>query len=85
MRGIIKVKEWFYEKVVAEAAGYFIYLDREYKDGMSDGETLHVDNVMRETDKAIYVELSGETGYCNYKTWKTWIPKSVITSQNLVA
>ena len=78
----IKVKEWFFDKVYEEATKYHIYLNVEYKvvNGieMLDHTTLRVDEVLKETEKAVQVVLDAETKSGSYHSWKTWIPKSVI-------
>ena len=78
----IKVKEWFFDKVYEEAKKYHIYLNGEYKvvNGieMLDHITLRVDEVLKETEKAVQVVLDAETESGSYHSWKTWIPKSVI-------
>ena len=78
----IKVKEWFFDKLYEEAMKYHIYLNVEYKvvNGieMLDHTTLRVDEVLKETEKAVQVVLDAETESGSYHSWKTWIPKSVI-------
>ena len=78
----IKVKEWFFDKVYEEAKKYHIYLNGGYKvvNGieMLDHTTLRVDEVLKETEKAVQVVLDAETESGSYHSWKTWIPKSVI-------
>ena len=78
----IKVKEWFFGKVYEEAKKYHIYLNGEYKVvndiEMLDHTTLRVDEVLKETEKAVQVVLDAETESGSYHSWKTWIPKSVI-------
>ena len=78
----IKVKEWFFDNVYGEATKYHIYLNVEYKvvNGieMLDHTTLRVDEVLKETEKAVQVVLDAETESGYYHSWKTWIPKSVI-------
>lgn len=78
----IKVKEWFFNKVYEEAKKYHIYLKGEYKFvnnvEMLDHTILRVDEVIKESEKAIQVVLDAETENGSYHPWKTWIPKSVI-------
>lgn len=78
----IKVKEWFFNKVYEEAKRYHIYLKGEYKFvnnvEMLDHTILRVDEVLKETEKAVQVVLDAETESGSYHSWKTWIPKSVI-------
>ena len=78
----IKVKEWFFDKVYEEAKKYHIYLNGKYKvvNGVEilDHTTLRVDEVLKETEKAVQVVLDAETESGSYYSWKTWIPKSVI-------
>ena len=78
----IKVKEWFFNKVYEEAKKYHIYLNGECKvvNGieMLGHTTLRVDEVLKETEKAVQVVLDAETESGSYHSWKTWIPKSVI-------
>lgn len=78
----IKVKEWFFNKVYEEAKKYHIYLKGEYKFvnnvEMLDHTILRVDEVLKETEKAVQVVLDAETESGSYHSWKTWIPKSVI-------
>lgn len=78
----IKVKEWFFDKVYEDAKKYHIYLCGEYTIEndirMLDHTTLRVDDVIKETEKAVQVVLDAETESGSYHSWKTWIPKSVI-------
>lgn len=78
----IKVKEWFFNKVYEEAKKYHIYLKGEYKFvnnvEMLDHTILRVDEVLKETEKAVQVVLDAETESGSYHSWKTWVPKSVI-------
>lgn len=77
-KGIITVKEWFFDKINDTCNQYRCQLIGEYENGMLDHSKLRVDDVVSETEKAYQVILDAETCYGNYKPWKCWIPKSVI-------
>lgn len=77
-KGVITVKEWFFDKVNEAARSYHIYLVGESKDGMLDHTKLRVEEVLAETEKAYKVHLDAETANGHVRTWTAWIPKSVI-------
>lgn len=77
----IMVKEWIVDKAQETASRYNTYIDfaRDENDMrlVQDGFlTVTVEEVLKETEKAVQVRLStGEVvGSC--KGWKLWIPKS---------
>jgi len=78
----IRVKEWFRDKLATEARKYHILLNGEYDTvgevQMLNHETLRVEAVLGETEKAFRVVLDGETTFGNPHTYTAWIPKSVI-------
>lgn len=82
---IIKIKDWFLEKTQDTARRYNMWIDvfsRDEETGMEisiDGyKTVRVQEVLKETEKAVQVVLSTGDVAGRIKGWKTWIPKSVI-------
>ena len=78
VRGLLTVKEWFFDKTNEDAKAHGILLCGEYKDGMLDHTIMRVEQVLGESEKAINVVLDAETFGGTFNGWKTWIPKSVI-------
>lgn len=76
--GIIKVKEWFFDKVNDACKNYGRMLVGEYTDGMLDHTLLRIEELLAETEKAYKVNVDAETFGGNSVTWTCWIPKSVI-------
>ena len=85
-RGYAKIKEWFYDKKCEEAKNYKVYIDAYSRD--ERGEivtdengyiTVLIDEVYKETEKAIEVRLGSGYVVGSVKGWKTWVPKSVIS------
>lgn len=80
----LKVKEWFYNKESDKAVRYGITfkVSRRTDDikaipVVEDGCVFLKAQVLRETEKAVQVEIeNGGYGNSN-KDWKCWIPKSV--------
>ena len=77
-KGVVTVKEWFFDKVNDTCRSYNCQLVGEYKDDMLDHTKLRVEEVLAETEKAYKVVLDAETANGHAKAWTTWIPKSVI-------
>lgn len=81
-KGVIKVKEWFFDKVNDACKNYNCILSGEYEEvngiTMMDHTKLRVDEVLFETEKAYKVIVEAETFRGHYKGWTTWVPKSVI-------
>ena len=79
---IITVKEWFFDKVYEEMRKYSWYPVFEYVNvngiNMADHTKIHLENVLRETEKAFYIEIDAESMDGHPRAFKTWIPKSVI-------
>lgn len=80
----IRVKEWFRDKLHDEAMSHHLVLNGTYNTvgeiQMLDHETLRVDQVLAESEKAWKVVLDADTFGGVYKGYTTWIPKSVILS-----
>lgn len=80
----IKVKEWFVNKEQGKASRYSIYFEYSRRTNdikeipvVEDGCVFLKAQVLRETEKAVQVEIeNGGYGNSN-KDWKCWIPKSV--------
>lgn len=83
---IVKVPEWFFDKVEYESKRYHILLTGEYNEVKTESGMIHimdhtklrVDEVLRETEKAYQVALDAETIEGTGTQWRTWIPKSII-------
>ena len=83
---VVKVPEWFFDKVEDESKKYHILLTGEYNEvktesgviPMRDHTRLRVDEVLKETEKAYQVALDAETIEGTGTQWRTWIPKSII-------
>ena len=83
-KGYAEVKEWFINKQSEKATRYNCFIDIYSRD--ENGKVESVDGylkvlfqeVISETEKAVYVVLGTGNADGSYKGWKTWIPKSVI-------
>lgn len=60
--------------------GCFEYVNHYYANTKNDTVTFLLDDdIIRETEKAVYVALKCETvGQRYHEAWKTWLPKSQI-------
>lgn len=81
----IKIKDWFLDKTQDTARRYNTWIDvfsRDEETGMElsiDGyKSVRVQEVLKETEKAVQVVLSTGDVVGSIKGWRTWIPKSVI-------
>ena len=79
----LKIKEWFYEKTQDTAARYNCFVDTDRDENgctkVEDGfVTVHVLEILAESEKAIQVLLDTGSIVGSVKGWRTWIPKSVI-------
>lgn len=79
----LKIKEWFYEKTQNVAQRYNTFIDTERDENgctkVEDGfVTVHVLEILTESEKAIQVILDTGSVVGSVKGWKTWIPKSVV-------
>ena len=80
----MKIKTWMFNKISAEAKcrNCFIDVYNRKDDGSIDFDAefqeVHAE-IIRETEKAVYADLS--TGLIDGSVfgWKCWIPKSCIT------
>lgn len=90
MRAKILMKEWIYRRACDEARKYNIYPDvcDESRDAQTraitadaDGYVAVIGEVMKETEKALYVNLESGAVVGNSNGWKTWIPKSQIKKE----
>lgn len=81
---IFKIKEWLFDKINNEAKGYHMLLDGEYHDESGnrvlDHTSIHVIEVLSETEKALRVKLECTTFGGHYHSYTTWLPKSQIIS-----
>lgn len=82
MRRDLRVKAWFIDKQESISRGYNTYIDaKRDEDGMiieEDGYVTVFGEVLKESEKAIQVELMTGEVVGSYKGWKCWVPKSVI-------
>ena len=79
----LRIKEWFYEKTQNVAQRYNTFIDTERDENgctkVEDGfVTVHVLEILTESEKAIQVILDTGSVVGSVKGWKTWIPKSVV-------
>lgn len=83
-KGYVEIKEWFVEKIEEVSKRYNTWIDVYSRDDngiirAQDGYLkVCVEEVLKETEKAVQVVLSTGDIVGSYKGWKTWIPKSVI-------
>lgn len=79
---VLKVKEWFFEKIKDEASRYNTYLDADYEDGelvVEDGCVFaQIEERIAESEKAIKVRFASGHIDGSCKGWTTWVPKSII-------
>ena len=73
----IRIKGWKADQIIEEAHKYHMAIDRHtHEDGTVD--LTQTSPTIKETEKAIYIEISAATyGDCP-KDFRTWIPKSCI-------
>lgn len=82
----MKIKTWVIDKAQIEAKRYFTFFDfaRRTDDAAQtpfiedDCYFMKVDEILKETEKAIQVKLSSGEIDGSVKGWKLWIPKSQI-------
>ena len=78
------IKEWLIDKIQAEAGRYDVYIDHPERSEIGtpvvrDGFVMVViQEMIKETEKAIYVRLSSGSVVGSYKGWRCWLPKSQI-------
>ena len=83
-RKVLKIKQWFIDKIAEEASNYnyyFNYFKRtELGTAYVEDECVFVvaDEVLNESEKAIKVRLATGDVVGSYKGWVAWVPKSVI-------
>lgn len=82
-RQFIRVKEWIIDKAQETASGYNCFIDYAERDEVLgcakvvDGYIkVQVEEVLKETEKAVYVRLHTGDVVGSIKGWKVWIPKS---------
>lgn len=79
---ILKIKEWFFEKIENEASHYHTHLEADYEDGkrvVEDGCVFaQIEEKIAESEKAIKVRFSSGRIDGSVKGWISWVPKSVI-------
>lgn len=79
---IVTVKEWFFDKLYDTMSSYKCLPRAQYKteDGIQviDRTKLFVTEVLAESEKAYKIAVDAETYAGNYKSWTTWLPKSVV-------
>lgn len=80
---ILKIKEWFFNKLDNVARGYNVYIDADFENGsivVEDGCVYaQIDERIEESEKAIKVHFTSDAGYGGSgKGWTTWVPKSVL-------
>lgn len=83
---VLKLKEWFFDKIDHEAKWYNIFIDVDYENGVKivedDCVFAQIEERIAESEKAIKVRFS--SGRCDGRTkgWETWIPRSVLGTMN---
>ena len=84
----IRIKEWFLDKEQSKASGFNMWFTAPERGGKfnqpirTDGYQAILIERLGESEKAVKVRIdTGEVqGSC--KGWVTWIPKSIIFSEN---
>lgn len=86
LKSVIKVKEWFIDKVQDSAKFYNCFIDYFEKTGLGtpfvdDNGFVFVvaEEILQETEKALKVKLATGDVVGSVKGWTTWIPKSVMS------
>lgn len=79
----LAVKEWFFNKEQDKATHYNVFMDFERNENstikVADGYVFaKIEEVIKETEKAIQVKISSGDVIGSYKGWTCWIPKSLI-------
>lgn len=79
----LAVKEWFIDKEQDKAQRYNVFMDFvRNEDGtvkVADGYVFaKIEEVIKESEKAIQVKISSGDVLGSYKGWTCWIPKSLI-------
>lgn len=79
----LAIKEWFFDKEQDKVEHYDVFMDFERKeDGTAkvvDGYVFaKIEEIIKETEKAIQVKISSGDVLGSYKGWTCWIPKSLI-------
>lgn len=83
----IRIKEWKADQIDIEAKRFNTFCDVVYRVSendvhyykQEDGSVIYkVREVLKETEKAIYVHLESGLVDGSFKGWKTWVPKSAI-------
>lgn len=80
----MRIKVWFYNKISEQAKKYNMFINyecnSEFGIAIMDGnEYVTVSgSLLKETEKAVYMELFTGLFGGSEKNFKTWIPKSVI-------
>lgn len=80
---LITVKGWKADQIDAEAKRFNIFCDVNYVNGCAhdaEGNETYIvrEEIIKETEKAIYVKIESGSVVGSYAGWKTWIPKSAI-------
>nr|DAE61488.1 MAG TPA: hypothetical protein [Caudoviricetes sp.] len=79
----IAIKEWFFDKEQEKAEKYNVFMDfARNEDGTQKIENGYifakVEEIMKESEKAIQVRVSTGEVVGSYNGWICWIPKSLI-------
>lgn len=86
MIGVVKMKEWFYDKIQEKASSYNIYLDHldddeGHRAKVEEGYVaIMIEEFLGESEKATHLKLASGLIVGSSKGWDTWIPKSVISA-----
>lgn len=79
-KNCFKMKEWFYNKMNADAKSYYMRVNcdqnEDYSNVIEDNCVFVTGNIIAETEKAYKVEFC--TSSDNNKDWTAWVPKSVV-------
>lgn len=73
-----RIKDWFFEKNIKNKINYYTIGYSNIAEKEEEGKTKYVTFIEKETEKAIYTSLCGETHNGNCKLFGFWIPKSCI-------
>lgn len=77
---MMKIPTWFFEKISNEAKRYGMYIDYESNTSIGEGaqEVEVSGSMIKESEKAVYVDLNTGAFGGSTSGFKTWIPKSLI-------
>ena len=75
----VEIKKWFLRKLNDKTSQYNMLVDCEpwLEDDDNDYIYCYDTDILKETDKAWFIEFSTETSSGKCRSYKSWVPKSV--------